>query len=254
MNRHPPPRCTRRAIVIASARALFICLSVLWVCITYAMPAHGASAPTGSALAEDNTAVAAPAVNAPIYCGDGSTQQAVSLASPPRFTPVAELPGDAYPFQGTADFKPPKTATDLIMLRAWYRTYAWQAFVALNWPLNSNATPRSSLASPGPPQWTSWRENYELYTDNSAYVPRWSNPRQLHQRARLPPVARIPAADMRDRSIRLLFDTSQAADGTDTGPAHRTIWDQNGQKVFYEVVLNKDPPLTMSTGCACGLV
>jgi len=169
-----------------------------------------------------------------VYC-----PETVSLDEPPLFTPSSVLPGDAYAYGGAATFKPPKTMADLILLRTWYRVYAWQAFAALNWPLLPDGSVQKDLAGSGPPQWTSWRENYELYSRKHSYTRSWSNPRHLFQRKNLPPVGQIPATDMEDRGVRVLFDVQPAGSEPGDQPEDQILWDQSGDPVFYEVVLNR---------------
>jgi hypothetical protein len=116
-----------------------------------------------------------------------------------------------------------------------FEILAWQNFVALNWPADASGKPLPGIADKGNPVWGQWKESYEVYqTDGSTPLP-WGE--------------RAPPADFKlsaSPAQRILFRTQRNAlygqatvddeiNQAFTGP----IWDQNGNMVRYEVLMNE---------------
>lgn len=214
-----------------NASAALVACAMLWGC----RPPVGSTA-GGGYEATQGTAIERPTPKHQVKDGTFCLESpdGVELGKPPGFFLTPNLPADVYPYLRKGTFKDPDTQSELLMLQAWHHVYSWQLFTALNWPVDATAAPRATLSELGAPRWTTWRDNYELYTADASDEPAWDKPRILRQpQVPAPPVELLPRAVMADRTVRLLYDTSQAG-------VHEVLWDQNGAPVYYETLLNDE--------------
>lgn len=116
---------------------------------------------------------------------------------------------------------------------------SWEAFVAINWPMNAEGKPMPKLSDAGTPTWASWKESFEVYKEDGSEPSRWGDSRDLN--------AEIPghedlAAGATDKSNRVLYRNNKhvanIADESDQAFGGG-LWDQNGNLVMYEVLMNE---------------
>lgn len=115
-----------------------------------------------------------------------------------------------------------------------FEILSWQNFIALNWPRDAKGAAMPDIDNKGDPAWTKWKESYEVYLPNGAKPARWG-------------VQTLPPHFKQKKSgdARILFRASKATaqnaniddevDQAFTAP----IWDQNGNIVHYEILLNE---------------
>lgn len=142
-----------------------------------------------------------------------------------------DIPQDAYDTGASkcSKAKPPRNDAELAMFQRAYDIFSWQSFLAINWPFDQGK-PLASLTTPGDPQWTTWKESYEVFLPDGSTPAPWNAPRTLPP---APQCCSFPTApDLTDKSIRILFETRQVNSGL-------PLWDQNGNKIYYEVLLNE---------------
>ncbi|WP_437318135.1 hypothetical protein [Sorangium sp. So ce385] len=102
---------------------------------------------------------------------------------------------------------------------------SWQTFVALIWPVDPLERPAPSLADArGVPRWRTFRSGRELAPPHGLRPLPWSAARDA---SGVP--ARSP--DVSDARFRFVPEPTQA-DGN-------VLWDQNGHRVMYEVLVNR---------------
>lgn len=148
---------------------------------------------------------------------------------PERLGP--EIPADAYDSGAPkcAGAKPPQNEAELAMFQRTYDIFSWQSFLAINWPVDASGAALGSFTDPGPPQWTAWKESYEVFLADGSAPAAWGAPRTLPAP---PDCCSLPTApELTDKTVRLLFEVNQVN-------SDLPLWDQNGNMVYYEVLLN----------------
>jgi len=141
-----------------------------------------------------------------------------------------------------------------------YDIFSWQSFLAVNWPVDNDgkALPKFTDLTPGAPRWVTWKERQEVFREDG------SEPKQPEGGpfSRLLPILRINSqgltslfnfADvdplLKDKRQRLLvylsatddvtqFSAKPAVEAPCEQPSRKTLWDQNGNVVYYETLLN----------------
>jgi hypothetical protein len=134
--------------------------------------------------------------------------------------------------------------------------WAWQAFISLNWPTDSQGKALPNAKSPVPPAWTLWTESPDLFLKGGARPAFCDTPPQQRALSLIRnPVAslirglapfKLPA-DFDKRAIRLLANNSAVGEHSALVPTDDIkqafsgpIIDQNGDYVFYEILVNKN--------------
>lgn len=139
-----------------------------------------------------------------------------------------ELPQDVEGGLRQPNLNVVQRATDL---------FAWQQFIALNWPASSTARgepdPRRSLEADGPRVWESWMEASDVYRADGSAPPPWKEPVRAAG-AGSAPVKRLH----RDSKVsEFLQDKVQPTKASAAFPG--TLTDQRGRLVHYEIRMNK---------------
>lgn len=118
-----------------------------------------------------------------------------------------------------------------------FDVFSWQSFIALSWPRNEAGQPQPNIGDHGPALWERWKESYEVFKSDGGKPAPWGEKDLPDAVSELLP----------DGAERVLFRTSkfshfhteeQVADEIDqafTAP----IWDQNGNVVRYEILINE---------------
>jgi hypothetical protein len=114
-----------------------------------------------------------------------------------------------------------------------FEILSWQNFIALNWPRDNKGEPQG-IDSAGDPIWVKWKESYEVYLPNGAKPAPWGvQTYPPHFKQKNPEKARIlfraSKASAQDADI------DDEVDQAFTAP----IWDQNGNMVRYEILMNE---------------
>lgn len=132
--------------------------------------------------------------------------------------------------------------------------WAWQAFIALNWPTDAQGKILTE-AKGLPPAWTLWTESPDLFLKGGARPALCDKPPP----ARTLSLTRDPGAspirgltpfklpaDFDKRAIRLLANNSAVGEHSALAPTDNIkqafsgpLIDQNGNYIFYEILVNK---------------
>jgi hypothetical protein len=138
---------------------------------------------------------------------------------------------------------------EILLAHRLFEQQQWAVFVALNWPVDAAGKPRPSLGSRGQPRWTQWIETYQVFKPDGATPDAWDGDTRslpLREKVQMPvpdetgPVA-LPAIDSRDARIlhnRSSIQKLNVADEVNQAFSF-AIWDQNGNPVHYESLLNR---------------
>jgi hypothetical protein len=120
---------------------------------------------------------------------------------------------------------------------------SWQSFIALNWPQTSAGEPASQLTATGSLFWESYSEAYEVFKPEGAAPDPYGTARQT-----LPPIDAGELVDRGDDVLqaqghRLLFNLSSTGNLNVLDEVNQAfsspLWDQNGNVVHYEVLINR---------------
>lgn len=138
---------------------------------------------------------------------------------------------------------------ELLLAHRLFERQQWQAFVALNWPVDKTGAPLASLGDDGAPAWTRWIETYQVFRPGGAEPDPWgaatrSLPLGDTVQEVLPSQtgpAAYPAIDSGD--ARVLHNLSSVgkvnvADEVDQAFSF-AVFDQNGAAVHYESLINR---------------
>ena len=122
---------------------------------------------------------------------------------------------------------------EFVEVQRLFEILSWQNFIALNWPYSADGKPKDNIASKGVLPWETWKESYEVYKEDGSRPSPWGE-------------RDVPPNFKGENGDRILFRTNRMgirniANVEDeinqafTAP----IWDQNGNAVRYEVLLNE---------------
>jgi hypothetical protein len=106
-----------------------------------------------------------------------------------------------------------------------FDVFSWESFVALVWPVNADGTPGPSLvAAQRVPRWRTFRDARELTPPHGLRPFSWASGRD----ARGVPLRNHGVSDARFSWVA----RSVQSDG-------KTLWDRNGQPVYYQSLVNE---------------
>ncbi len=165
-------------------------------------------------------------------------------ASPPHqlfaFSPV--IPSDVDSGQIGTLMKESKVA----QAQRAFDVFSWQQFLAMNWPTGEQgkSAPGITDTAFGPPAWLRWHESSEVFREGGQPPA----PGELltvkpsRQAVTWRHGVALGSLSTTDRSTRVLSTVSAtqkltSLDDTQQAFSH-PIWDQNGNVVFYEILLN----------------
>ena len=121
--------------------------------------------------------------------------------------------------------------------------FAWQEFIALNWPASG-----STFGAPGDlsaVQWQGYMDDHQLFQPDAGTPPPWGTPPQISAACQ----AEAHLTDAQARAVHPLVDatafSSQTLDASGTAeayPFNAPAWlgDVNGNNVWYEVRIDQD--------------
>jgi hypothetical protein len=114
--------------------------------------------------------------------------------------------------------------------------FSWQAFIAVNWPADGKVQVTENITQPVTPQWATWKVSTEVFKEDG------SNPEEPAETA-------TPGSNPEDDSCQGIksqlfnFDASSTDRSnildTITQADAKVLWDQNGNPVYYEVLMNE---------------
>lgn len=194
--------------------------------------------------------VAALAGLAALLNGAGEAQQA-QPAKPPttrQFTPPYYVFSPDIPHDAVTE------ALGVVDLQVFVDNMAWDAFVALNWPVPNPIVQRgvpdrenvvggfrytseggTTTMPTGPTVWETYKDSEDIYLDPPLPPSTFDTPETV------PPECRALAAENPAAARRTLTRTAKISDvlqGIEQADGNRLV-DQNGHNVWYEVKLNR---------------
>lgn len=151
-----------------------------------------------------------------------------------------------------------ENAKEFAKVQREFDLYAWQMFLAVNWPTDNRGEPAELINQPfvGPPHWTLWHNSSEIFQVNGATPNACSQSPQLRALALtrnlslavsrgLPSFQLEANAAVNPRSTRFLGVISAVGElnaanlGSDIKQAFSgPLIDQNGNFVFYEILID----------------
>ncbi|MBQ4801842.1 hypothetical protein J8L88_03185 [Aquimarina sp. MMG015] len=155
---------------------------------------------------------------------------------PPPVKFSADIPVDVNPIVQ----KKLKDKNQLFKLNEKFNEYSWQAFIAIMWPRNDKGAPTPKFTDKGEPTWLGWKEAFQVYRADGKTPAPWGSPRTAsglglsndvltNSNARVVLSSRTPTTPKN-------FDIADEVDQAFAGK----LFDQNGNVVVYEVLMNKE--------------
>ncbi|WP_438032249.1 hypothetical protein [Sorangium sp. So ce204] len=105
-----------------------------------------------------------------------------------------------------------------------YDILAWQSFIAMAWPVTEDGRARPRLEDGGAHGWDTWKTSYDIFRADGSPPDAWNPAEQQAKRS-------APDTSFAMDASRTLQDDRQADS--------RILWDQNGNKVYYEVLYSE---------------
>jgi hypothetical protein len=116
-----------------------------------------------------------------------------------------------------------------------FEVLSWQNFVALNWPQTSQGKPQKSIADHGQFPWQQWKESFEVFKQDGSQPAPWGE-HYLPNNFTIKDSENIPIMFRTNRmTLRSGANIEDEFDQAFTAP----IWDQNGNLVRYQVMMNE---------------
>jgi len=156
-----------------------------------------------------------------------------AIPAPVKFSP--DIPVDVAP-EIQEKLKKEK---NIFKLNEAFNEYSWQALVAINWPRDKQGNALPKFTDKGEATWLGWKEAFQVYRKDGLAPSAWGSPRTSSG-------LEISDAILNATDARLLLlsttPTSKRgqniADEVDQAFAGK-LFDQNGNVVVYEVLMNK---------------
>lgn len=167
-----------------------------------------------------------------VSCGNGVDYEKIPM--PIQFS--SRIPVDVDPkLQDEL-----KKKGDIYSLNEAFNLYSWQAFMAIQWPVDKKGNPKSKFTDTGEPAWLGWKEAFQVYREDGHKPTAWGAPRTDFG-------LKIAKNVLEDEDARIVLSSStpthsnnfkNIADETDQAFAGK-LYDQNGNVVVYEVLMNE---------------
>ncbi|CAM3846767.1 MULTISPECIES: hypothetical protein [Flavobacterium] len=150
----------------------------------------------------------------------------------------AEIPVDVNPeLQAKL-----KEEGDIYQLNEVFNEYSWQAFVAVFWPTDKKGNPKPNFTDKGKAAWLGWKEAFQVYRQDGGVPAPWESKRDDGG------FIKFTNEIVNDTTARIFLSSvtptgrkraKNVADETDQAFAGK-LYDQNGNVVVYEVLMNKE--------------
>ncbi len=156
-----------------------------------------------------------------------------AIVAPVEFSP--NIPVDVNPKLQEKLIK----QQDIFALNEAYNRYSWQAFMAINWPVAKDGKAKPKFTDKGDPSWLGWKEAFQVYRADGQKPAPWGAPRTESG-------LKINEKILSNNDARILLssktpthpDNFNIDDETDQAFAGE-LFDQNGNVVVYEVLMNQ---------------
>lgn len=170
-----------------------------------------------------------------LFCSILSIKAQDKAAAPVKISP--DIPHDVDPkIQNLL-----KQEHKIYELNKKFNEYSWQAFLAINWPVDKSGKPKKNFTDEGMPLWMGWKESFEVYRPDGGKPAPWGSSRTVNELKK--GLVPIPKEAINDPTARVLhsdtkrnINISDEEDQAFTGP----LYDQNGNIVRYEILMNKE--------------
>lgn len=119
---------------------------------------------------------------------------------------------------------------------------SWKTFVAIFWPRDEDGKPKPNFTDEGKATWLGWKEAFQVYRKDGGVPAPWESPRVKTGHEKL------TANMLEENTVRVYLSSEtpthkvkskNIADETDQAFAGK-LFDQNGNEVYYEVLMNKE--------------
>ncbi len=130
--------------------------------------------------------------------------------------------------------------SNVYKLNEMFNKFSWQAFMAIQWPRNKNGDAMPNFNDNGTPTWLGWKEAFQVYRSDGKKPAPWGSKRTATGLG-----LQSDAINNHDARIILSKTTPtkvsafNISDETDQAFAGK-LFDQNGNVVVYEVLMNKE--------------
>ena len=163
-------------------------------------------------------------------CKEGKDDY-VDIIPPANFSP--EIPVDVDP----AIQEALKGEGDIYELNREFNKFSWEAFIAIMWPRDAEGNPMPNFTDEGKATWLGWKEAFQVYRKDGQKPAPWDAPRTESGLG-------LDEALLNDTHARVVLSSvtptgsDNVADEVDQAFAGQ-LFDQNGNVVVYEVLMNK---------------
>ncbi|WP_378179220.1 hypothetical protein [Aquimarina sp. SS2-1] len=132
-----------------------------------------------------------------------------------------------------------KDKKNIFKLNEKFNEYSWQAFIGIMWPRDEKGKPTEKFTDKGEPTWLGWKEAFQVYRKDGKTPAPWGSPRTASglgiQEDKLSEDARVVLSSATPTHPKN-FDIADEVDQAFAGK----LFDQNGNVVVYEVLMNKE--------------
>ena len=134
-----------------------------------------------------------------------------------------------------------KKQGDIYQLNEAFNEFSWKAMVAIFWPRDKEGKPMPNFTDEGKSTWLGWKEAAQVYRKDGGVPAPWESPR-VKAGYNLSPTM------LEENTVRVFLSSEtptkkihskNVADETDQAFAGQ-LFDQNGNVVYYEVLMNKE--------------
>lgn len=133
-----------------------------------------------------------------------------------------------------------KNKGEIYQLNKAFNIFSWQAFIAINWPLDKKGKPMPNFNDIGTPTWLDWKESFQVYREDGKKPLPWGSERTFSG-------LKIDNKLLKDSDSRIILQKNtpthlnniNVADEVDQAFSGK-LFDQNGNVVVYEVLINKE--------------
>ncbi|WP_298310775.1 hypothetical protein [uncultured Aquimarina sp.] len=156
------------------------------------------------------------------------------IPAPIKFS--ADIPVDVNPVIQ----KKLKDKKNIFKLNEKFNEYSWQAFIAIMWPRDKKGKPAEKFTDKGEPTWLGWKEAFQVYRKDGKTPAPWGSPRTASG-------LNLSESAINDTNSRIVLSSAtpttpknfDIADEVNQAFAGK-LFDQNGNVVVYEVLMNKE--------------
>ncbi|NHN25979.1 hypothetical protein FIA58_009865 [Flavobacterium jejuense] len=135
-----------------------------------------------------------------------------------------------------------KKEGDIYQLNEVFNQNSWKTFVAVFWPRDKEGKAKPNFTDEGKATWLGWKEAFQVYRKDGGVPAPWESPREKTG------YKNLTASMLEESTVRVYLSSEtpthkirskNVADETDQAFAGK-LFDQNGNEVYYEVLMNKE--------------